>query len=783
MKRKLPIILAAMLALSQPIVAYSQTEIPFYSVTNSLALPTNSSVQYLYMGPGFPGTPIIPDSPTATANFLDVLDDNTFFPPDVGGAVGPNHVMSMHNSQVRIQNKSGTVLATTTLSNWWSSLGNIGPFDPHVVYDPYNNRWIACAGAGVNGTRSAVLIGVSLTSDPTGSWYLYGFYVDPNAVLFGDYPTLGYNKDKVAVQMNLFNGNTATGTTVFIFDKATMYAGGTLTGGSTVNQLNLSSSSYGFVEYPAQTYDTNLSTFYFLGTWNDNNGAGKGLLAIYTLTGTVASPTFSVSTNFPSAAPWAFSTASDGGPQKGLSTKINTGDSRMGQVMYRNGYLWSAQTIALPTNSPTRTSIQWWQINPTNGAVVQNGLIDDASGVKSYAFGSLAVNKFNDVVIGYSSFSTNQYASASYSFHAFTNQPGVMQTENIFQAGADSYWKSDSSGRNRWGDYSASCVDPSNDIDFWTLQEYATTHVGSLVNGSGRWGTWWAKLAMSIPANDNFTNAITITGSQSSTNGSNVRASRESGEPNHAGNTNTPSVWYNWTVPSNGVVSLTCTPISGLDSVLAVYTGSSVGSLTVVASNHASFGGTSTLTFTATASTTYRIAVAGWNGSFGDFTLNWLQPSAPVFTSQPSGTVNVIEGTNVTFTASAIGTPTPTYQWLFNSTNITGATSSSFTTNNVQTNNTGNYSVIASNTAGSVTSSVVHLQVYISATPLFSNFAFTNNQFTMTVSGITNATYIVQASTNLTDWTNINTNVATFNYTDTTVTNFPKRFFRALYKP
>ena len=437
----------------------------------------------------------------------------------------------------------------------------------------------------------------------------------------------------------------------------------------------------------------------------------------------------------------------------------------------------------MPTNSPTRTSIQWWQINPTNGVVVQNGLIDDSSGVKSYAYGSLAVNKFNDVLIGYNSFSTNQYVSASYSFHAFTNQPGVMQTENIFQAGTDAYWKTDGSGRNRWGDYSASCVDPSNDIDFWTVQEYATTHVGSLTNFSGRWGTWWAKLALPIPANDNFTNAVTITGAQGATNGTNVRASREAGEPNHAGNANTPSVWYQWTAPTNGVVSLTCMASNGLDSVLAVYTGSGVGSLTVVASNHASFGGNSAVTFTATASATYRIAVAGFNGSFGNFTLNWQQPSAPVFTSQPSGSSNVIAGANVTFSASAIGTPTPTYQWLFNSTNITGATATSFTTNNVQTNNTGNYSVIASNTGGSITSSAAHLQVYISATPLFSNFGFTNHQFKMTVSGVTNGSYIVQASTNLINWVNLNTNVATFNYTDTIATNFPMRFYRALYNP
>jgi len=75
------------------------------------------------------------------------------------------------------------------------------------------------------------------------------------------------------------------------------------------------------------------------------------------------------------------------------------------------------------------------------------------------------------------------------------------------------------------------------------------------------------------------------------------------------------------------------------------------------------------------------------------------------------------------------------------------------------------------------------LQVYMSATPLFSNFAYTNNQFVMTVSGVTNSTYIVQASTNLINWTNINTNVATFNYTDMLATNYPMRFYRGLYHP
>ncbi|MCP4285632.1 MAG: hypothetical protein GY792_14440, partial [Gammaproteobacteria bacterium] len=45
---------------------------------------------------------------------------------------------------------------------------------------------------------------------------------------------------------------------------------------------------------------------------------------------------------------------------------------------------------------------------------------------------------------------------------------------------------------NRWGDYSATAIDPVDDLTFWTLQEYAGTNVGGGVN-DGRWGTWWCR--------------------------------------------------------------------------------------------------------------------------------------------------------------------------------------------------------------------------------------------------------------------------------------------------
>ena len=447
--------------------------------------------------------------------------------------------------------------------------------------------------------------------------------------------------------------------------------------------------------------------------------------------------------------------------------------------------LWFAHTIFLPAgSSPTRSAVQWWQLNPTGG-LTQFGRIEDTTGSNYYAFPSIAVNKFNDVLIGFSRYSSNQYVSANYAFRAFNDPPNTMQTERSFKAGEDSYWKQQSGTpvRNRWGDYSATCIDPVNDNDFWTVQEYSTPHVGSLTNFSGRWAVWWGNVSVAVPTNDNFASAALSSGPSGTTNGINIRATKETGEPNHAGNSGGASVWYNWTAPSSGSVTID-TIGSTFDTLLGVYTGSSVGSLTTIASDDDSGGnGASRVTFSATSGTTYRIAVDGFSDAMGDVVLNWLQPTTPIFVLQPSSQ-NIYQGSSVTFTSSAIGTPNPTYQWRFNGGNIGNATSSSYTINPVSTNNTGNYTVVASNTSGSVTSLVAVLTVLTSQATL-SGSAVTNNTFKFTIGQVSGLNYIVQANTNLstTNWVSIVTNTAPFTITDTAFTNNPQRFYRAIYKP
>lgn len=84
--------------------------------------------------------------------------------------------------------------------------------------------------------------------------------------------------------------------------------------------------------------------------------------------------------------------------------------------------------------------------------------------------------------------------------------------------------------------------------------------------------------------------------------------------------------------------------------------------------------------------------------------------SAPVITNQPQN-VTVTVGQSATFSVTASGTSPLSYQWRKNGTNISGATSQSYTKTNVQLSDSGNYSVVVTNSAGSTTSNNAKLTV------------------------------------------------------------------------
>ena len=135
------------------------------------------------------------------------------------------------------------------------------------------------------------------------------------------------------------------------------------------------------------------------------------------------------------------------------------------------------------------------------------------------------------------------------------------------------------------------------------------------------------------PPNDNFASAQVLNGFSASANGTNVGATLESGDPTTVDTRATShTVWYRWTAPFSGAVEMnTCT--SDFDTLLGVYTGSALGSLTEVAANDDGCALGSKVTFNATKNTTYRILVDGFNGNLGTFTFQVIDKASPKVTS------------------------------------------------------------------------------------------------------------------------------------------------------
>ncbi|HOB99511.1 MAG TPA: Ig-like domain-containing protein [Verrucomicrobiota bacterium] len=123
------------------------------------------------------------------------------------------------------------------------------------------------------------------------------------------------------------------------------------------------------------------------------------------------------------------------------------------------------------------------------------------------------------------------------------------------------------------------------------------------------------------PANDHFTGRAVIATVPMTVSGHNYGASKESGEPAHAGQPGGASVWWTWTAPANAMVYIDTTE-SSFDTLLAVYTGTTVSGLTLVAADNDSGGNlASRVAFSAVEGTVYQIAVDGMAGDHGDIVL------------------------------------------------------------------------------------------------------------------------------------------------------------------
>lgn len=412
------------------------------------------------------------------------------------GAVGPAHVFSMQETEVHIQLKDGTSIVRQKLDTWWQernpSFAAADASQPRIIYEASSQRWIAIAAARIvpdsawDARTSALLLAVSQGSDPTGPWHSWRF--DMGAIGNSSFTpsiqslTLGYNKKWIAVGAFLLDTNYRTSVhRTLVFPKLAAQDGQAITYRSFEDEASTSIT-------PVQTLDANEERLYLVQSWNSNSG-GSGYLRVSAIQGAVGSESL-VQLAYPKAPAWAANNGDadsffGNAPQVGGTDLIATYDDRVQSAVFRNGFLWAAQTVFLPATNPNRSSIQWWHLNASTGLVQQRGLIDDEAGLRSHAFPSLAVNADREMFVGYNAFSGTAHPGA-YGRIFLPSAGGYAPMPEFALKTGEAYFLKHAQV-NPWGPYTAACLDPADGERFWSLQQYSIP----LADTTGAWGTWW----------------------------------------------------------------------------------------------------------------------------------------------------------------------------------------------------------------------------------------------------------------------------------------------------
>ncbi|MBX3372315.1 MAG: hypothetical protein KF817_00635 [Phycisphaeraceae bacterium] len=551
-------------------------------------------------GPAMLGGPQLPDM---TLDFVSVKRGDAgqnSFPPDTCGAIGPTHYCTIVNRNFAIYNRStGAQISNVSLGTFQP--GTSG--DPRVLYDHHAGRWAVVS----TNFDTRIYVAYSLTNNPTGAWYKTNFIASQgsDAGKWVDYPTLGLDANGIYTAAYMVGGNNRM--SLFAINKA-----GLLSGSPTLGDVQaFRELSWEGAIQPAMTWGEPPYEYLI-------SRASSTQLRVRRLTwsGTTASLTTQGFVSVPSHS------APPDAPALGSSTNIDTGDWRLMSVAYRDGFLWTAHAI----NVSGRAAARWYRINASNLSRTY-GTISDPS--LHYYYPSIAVNAAGDAVIGFSGSNASQYVGAYFSGRRNADAPGTMAPPFQYRTGQGAMNMVDGFGRNRWGDYSLTTLDPVDESALWTIQAYGRT--------GNNWGTWVAKLEYDeteppvIPPNDACADAIVITDGVYPF--STVNATTDGpDEPNacsFSGYTQIGGdIWYRYTAGCTGTAVLeTCQ--SQFNTKLAVYvwTGQcpQLPNQNVIACNDDTCGQQSNralVTFQAFEGLTYLVRLGGYQGATGEGTLS-----------------------------------------------------------------------------------------------------------------------------------------------------------------
>jgi hypothetical protein len=413
------------------------------------------------------------------------MTGGAIFPPDTNGAVGPAHIALLINGQYRVFAKSdGALLDESSLQNFWLDAGVAAPnapFDPRIVYDAASQRWYA-SSANSKHQPNELLVAVSTSADPMQGWT--GFAIDSDSTDLGwaDFPMLGIDADAVFVAVPLFSlldESIVLGVDILVIPKPDLVAAVPTLANATLFQ-NLPPGPLGVIPQPVIGQDGGgLPELLLSGDLAD-----QGQVQLAAITGTATVPVVSalgaVTVDAYDPPPLA--------PQPGPKTDLATsfGDLRFtGSVVQRNGSLWAVHGV----DDAGRAALRFLEIDAATHVVRQDLLLSDPS--LALFFPSIAVNAAGDVVIGASGSSESNYAGAYALVGSTANGVTSFGAPIELRAGAAEYERLQNGELNRWGDYSATVVDPLDAQSFWTFQEY--------VHGENQWGIHVAEIRVPEP--------------------------------------------------------------------------------------------------------------------------------------------------------------------------------------------------------------------------------------------------------------------------------------------
>ena len=508
-------------AAARPTRARVDRAIPWHRIERITTADAPGTPQAFHEPPEIPfsvptAAPVSPSAPVLDSSFAGLGNPphgRDRIPPDTMGAAGPNHLVSILNSEFGVFDKvSGDLLDNVSLESFWSILGaDPGepadfPFDPKILYDQHSGRFVAVSIGGRSAPGSWILVAVSSSSDPLQPWNKWAIDADRDndtQQFFNgaDFPGLGIDGSNLYVTANMFD-NTVIGnyrySKIWVIPK---------------NQLLAGSNPISWTEFrdppgsgptmqPAHVFGTP-GAEYLIYEDQFINATSLLLAKIDNVAGTpVWNPPARVTVS-PYTIPTIRNPMPDA-PQAGETRTIDTADTRLLNSVYRNGTVWTTHTVDVGG----KTEVAWYLVNPVTGTAAAQGRIRDA--VRWYYYPSVAVNSNDVAAIGFSGSSTVEYAGG---YYTVIRPPFVAADPvSLLKSGAASYYKTFDKPDNRWGDFSATVVDPADDVTFWTLQEYAKDPVLDPITSTlvSQWGTWWGKFH---PSNVSAPTGLTATAS------------------------------------------------------------------------------------------------------------------------------------------------------------------------------------------------------------------------------------------------------------------------------